>query len=75
MLAGHDEDADVRIVSYPGSSLMDLPAAQAVVTACGGVAAGGASACTARPLGDGILSQAERSLTGVTALWLGDYRF
>jgi protease-4 len=23
----------------------------------------------------GVLSQAERSLTGVSALWLGDYRF
>jgi protease-4 len=23
----------------------------------------------------GVISQAERSLTGVSALWLGDYRF
>jgi protease-4 len=23
----------------------------------------------------GVLSQAERSLTGVNALWMGDYRF
>jgi hypothetical protein len=23
----------------------------------------------------GVLSQAERSLTGVSALWLGEYRF
>ena len=74
VLAGLEPDADVRLVSYPGSSLMDLlrpkpssqPAAASLPEALGVVVGRSVT---------GILSQAERSLTGVTALWLGDYRF
>ena len=39
VLAGHDEDDDVRIVSYPGSSFLGLSSSQAVVTAGCGLAA------------------------------------
>ena len=74
VLAGHDEDADVRIVSYPGSSLMDFlrpkPSSQP--------AAASLPHAVAALLGRSVvemLGQAERSLTGVSALWLGDYRF
>ena len=74
VLAGHDEDADVRIVSYPGSSLMDFlrpkPSSQP--------AAASLPHAIAALLGRSVvemLGQAERSLTGVSALWLGDYRF
>jgi protease IV len=74
VLAGLEPDADVRLVSYPGSSLMDLlrpkpssqPAAASLPEALGVLVGRSVT---------GILSQAERSLTGVTALWLGDYRF
>jgi protease-4 len=74
VLAGLEPDADVRIVGYPGSSLMDLlrpkpssqPAAASVSDAVG--------ALLGRSVA-GVLSQAERSLTGASALWLGDYRF
>ncbi|HEX2283856.1 MAG TPA: signal peptide peptidase SppA [Mycobacterium sp.] len=74
VLAGLEPDADVRIVGYPGSSLMDLlhpkassqPAAASVPEAL--------AAVLGRSL-VGVLDQAERSLTGVSALWLGDYRF
>ena len=74
VLAGLDPDADVRIVGYPGSSLMDLlrpkpssqPAAASLPEALG--------ALIGRSVA-GVLSQAERSLTGATALWLGDDRF
>jgi protease-4 len=74
VLAGLEPDADVRIAGYPGSSLMDLlrpkpssqPAAASVSDAVG--------ALFGRSVA-GMLSQAERSLTGASARWLGDYRF
>jgi protease-4 len=74
VLAGLEPDADVRVVGYPGSSLMDLlrpkpssqPAAASLPEAVG--------ALIGRSVA-GVLSQAERSLTGASALWLGDYRF
>jgi protease-4 len=74
VLAGLKPDADVRVVGYPGSSLMDLlrpkassqPAAASLPEAFG--------AMVGRSVA-GVLSQAERSLTGVNALWMGDYRF
>jgi protease IV len=74
VLAGLEPDADVRLVGYPGSSLMDLlrpkpssqPAAASLPEAVG--------ALIGRSVA-GVLSQAERSLTGASALWLGDYRF
>ena len=74
VLAGHDEDADVRIVSYPGSSLLDFlrpkPSSQP--------AAASLPEAVATLLGRSVVEvfgQAERSLTGVTALWLGEHRF
>jgi protease-4 len=74
VLAGFDRDADVRLVGYPGSSLMDFlrpkassqPAAASLSEAFG--------ALLVRSVA-GALTQAERSLTGVSALWVGDYRF
>jgi protease IV len=74
VLAGLEPDADVRLAGYPGSSLMDLlrpkpssqPAAASLPEAVG--------ALIGRSVA-GVLSQAERSLTGASALWLGDYRF
>ena len=74
VLAGLEPDADVRIAGYPGSSLMDLlrpkassqPAAASLSEAVG--------ALLGRSVA-GVFSQAERSLTGVSAVWLGDYRF
>ncbi|WP_123026920.1 signal peptide peptidase SppA [Mycolicibacterium stellerae] len=74
VLAGHDEDDDVRIVSYPGSSFLEFlrpkPSSQP--------AAASLSEAVAAILGRSVVEmfgQAERSLTGVSALWLGDYRF
>ena len=70
MLAGLDEDADVRLVSYHGSSPMELmrpkpssqPAAASVPDTIG--------ALLGRSVAE-LLGQAERSLTGVNVLWLG----
>ena len=74
VLAGLDPDAEVRTVGYPGSSLMDLlrpkpssqPAAASLPEAF--------AALVGRSV-VGVLDNAERSLSGVSALWLGDSRF
>lgn len=73
VLAGFDEDADVDIASYPGSSMLDVlrpkqssqPAAASLPDA------------VAALLGQsiaGVVNQAERSLTGANVLWLGNTR-
>ena len=74
VLAGFDADTDVRLVGYPGSSLLEFlrpkpssqPAAASLPDALGALLGRSVT---------GMLSQTERSLTGVSALWLGDYRF
>jgi protease IV len=74
VLAGLDEDAKVRIVGYPGSSLWDFvrprpssqPAAASLPDALG------ALICQSVV---GIIEQAERTLSGASVLWLGESRF
>ena len=74
VLAGLEPDADVRIASYPGSSFMDMlrpkPSSQPAAASLPDALA----ALVGRSVA-GVLGQAERSLSGVSALWLGDYRF
>ncbi len=73
VLAGLDQDAKVRIVSYPGSSLWEFlrphpssqPAAASLPDALGALI--GQSVA-------GIVEQAERTLTGASVLWLGESR-
>ncbi len=74
VLAGLDEDTDVRIVSYPRSSLLDLlrprassqPAAASLPDAVG--------ALLGRSVA-GILEHIEQTLSGASVLWLGESRF
>ncbi|HWF28220.1 MAG TPA: signal peptide peptidase SppA [Mycobacterium sp.] len=74
VLAGLDEDTEVRIVSYPGSSLLDFvrprassqPAAASLPDALGALL--GRSAA-------GILENVGQTLTGTRVLWLGESRF
>ncbi|OMC46287.1 signal peptide peptidase SppA [Mycobacterium sp. IS-2888] len=74
VLAGLDEDTDVRIVSYPGSSLLDFvrprassqPAAASLPDALG--------ALLGRSIA-GILEDAGRTLSGTHVLWPGEWRF
>jgi protease-4 len=74
VLAGFETDTEVKVVGLPGSGLMDMlrpkassqPAAASLPEAVGAVL--GQSVA-------GLLGQVERSLTGVNAVWLGDYRF
>jgi protease-4 len=74
VLAGLEPDDEIRLVGHPGSSLMDFlrpkpssqPAAASLPEAL--------AALLGRTVA-GVIDQAERSLTGVSALWLGDYHF
>ncbi len=74
VLAGLDEDTEVRVVSYPGSSLLDVlrprassqPAAASLPDALG--------ALLGRSIA-GILDNVEQTLGGASALWLGRARF
>jgi protease-4 len=73
ILAGLDEDAEVRIVNYPGSSLLDLvrprasskPAAASLPDAVG--------ALLGRSLA-GILENVDQTLNGASVLWRGQSR-
>src|SRR6201993_622907 len=74
VLAGLDEDTEVRIVSYPGSSLLDIvrprassqPTAASLPDALGALL--GRSAA-------GILENVGQTLRGTRVLWLGQSRF
>jgi protease IV len=74
VLAGLDEDAKVHIVNYPHSSLWELlrprpssqPAAASWPDALGALV--GQSIAV-------MIERAERTFTGVSALWLGESRF
>lgn len=73
ILAGLDEDTDVRLVTYPGGSLLDMlrprassqPAAASVPEAL--------AALLGRTI-SGVLDSVERSYTGASALWPGPWR-
>ena len=74
VLAGLDQDAKVRLIGYPGSSVWDFlrpqpssqPAAASLPEALGALITQSVV---------GIIEQAERSLTGASALWVGESRF
>ncbi|GFG63176.1 signal peptide peptidase SppA [Mycobacterium kubicae] len=74
VLAGLDEDAEVRLVGYPGSSLLEMlrprtssqPAATALPEALGTVLVRSVA---------GILDNVEQTLSGARVLWLGQSRF
>lgn len=78
VLAGLDADDEVRVVGYPGSSMRELmrprassePAAVSLPDALVGLAAQ-----TLGRLLDGAEAGARGSISGTSALWLGDCRF
>lgn len=74
VLAGFDADTEVKLVSLPGSSWMDMlrpkPSSQPAAASLPEAVA----ALVGRSVA-GVFVQTERSLTGANALWLGDYRF
>ncbi len=64
VLAGLDEDTDVRLVGYPGSSLLDLVRPRA---------SSQPAALLARAIA-GILDNLEQAWSGTSALWVGESR-
>jgi len=74
ILAGLDADEDAEIVNYPGSSWLDLVRPRQSSQP----AAASMSEAVAAVLGRsvvGLIDQAERSISGVSVLWMGDRRF
>lgn len=63
VLAGLDEDTEVRLVGVPGSSLLDLVRPRISV-----------EALVARSI-TGIIGQVEETLNGANVLWIGESRF
>lgn len=73
VLAGLDADADVALTGYPGASVRDYlrpKASSQPAAALPDIAAGLVGTVIT-----GLLERGERSVTGTTALWLGDWRF
>jgi len=73
VLAGLDADAEVSVVGFPGNSVRDFlrqktsSESAASLTDVAAILLG--SAVT------GVIERGERSMSGTTALWLGDSRF
>jgi protease IV len=74
VLAGLDEDTEVRIVSYPGSSLLDLVRPRASSQPAAASLADALGALLGRSLA-GILDNIEQTLGGASVLWQGKSRF
>ncbi|AKN18128.1 protease IV, signal peptide peptidase [Mycobacterium haemophilum DSM 44634] len=73
VLAGLDADADVRIVSYPGSSLLDMVRPRASSQPGAASLPDAVAALLGRSVA-GILEHVEQTLSGVSVLWLGESR-
>ena len=73
VLAGLDADAKVTLAGYPGASVRDYlrpkPSSQPAASLSDVAAGLLGSALT------GMVERGERSVSGTTALWLGDWRF
>ncbi|BBX74812.1 signal peptide peptidase SppA [Mycobacterium shinjukuense] len=74
ILAGLDEDTEVRILSYPGSSLRDLVRPRASSQPRAGSLPDAVGALLARSV-VGIIESVEQTLGGASVLWLGESRF
>lgn len=73
ILAGLDEDTDVRLVTYPGGSLLDMLRPRASSQPAAASVPDALAALLGRTIG-GVLDSVERSYTGASALWPGPWR-
>jgi protease-4 len=73
-LAGLDEDTEVRIVSYPGSALLDIVRPRASSQPAAGSLPDMLGALLGRSVA-GVLENVGQTLTGTRVLWLGESRF
>jgi protease IV len=74
VLAGLDEDAEVRLVSYPGSSWLDMVRPRASSQPAAATLPDAVGALLGRTV-TGILAHVEQTLSGANVLWLGQARF
>jgi protease IV len=74
VLAGLDEDTEVRIVSYPGSALLDIVRPRASSQPAAGSLPDMLGALLGRSVA-GVLENVGQTLTGTRVLWLGESRF
>ena len=74
VLAGLDEDSEVRIVSYPGSSLLDMVRPRASSQPAAASLPEALAALLGRTVA-GILDNVEQTLSGASVLWPGQSRF
>lgn len=74
ILAGLDADAEVRLVSFPGSSVRDFlrPRASSQPAA---VSLSDVAAQLFGSVAGDLLERADRAQAGSSALWVGDWRF
>ena len=73
-LAGLDVDAKVQLIGYPGSSVLDFLRPRASSQPAAAALSDAAAALVSGVVGD-VVARGQRDLTGVTALWLGDWQF
>lgn len=74
VLAGLDADAEVRLAGYPGSSMRDFLRPRASSQPAAASLPAAAAGLIGSALGD-MLERGERAVSGVNAVWLGDWRF
>jgi protease-4 len=73
VLAGLDADTEVSLVGFPGNSVRDFLRQKA--SAESGASLAEVATDLLGSAVSGVISRGERSLSGTTALWLGEYRF
>ncbi|RFD24307.1 signal peptide peptidase SppA [Mycobacterium uberis] len=74
VLAGLDADADVRLISYPGSSLLDMVRPRASSQPGAASLPDAVAALLGRSVAE-VLEHIEQVLSGVNVLWLGESRW
>ena len=74
VLAGLDEDGEVRVVSYPGSSLLDMVRPRASSQPAAASLPDALAALLVRT-GAGIMDNVQQSPGGAAVLWAGQSRF
>jgi protease IV len=74
VLAGLDEDTEVRVVNYPGSSLLDLLRPRASSQPAAASLPQAVAALLGRSVA-GIFEHVEQTLSGANVLWVGQSRF
>jgi protease IV len=74
VLAGLDEDAEVRVVNYPASSLLDLVRPRTSSQPAPASLADALGALLGRSIA-GVLDNVEQTLSGASVLWVGKSRF